>query len=318
MALMTPAQARAIDPLLTQHARGYVPQNAVGQLLFPTVGLEARGAKVIEFSLENMGLPSSSTARSPGDPVHTESYGYTTDTVSLEDHAIDVLVPIELNQEANAVPKISLVNEHLDIALSRMSNQREKFRADLATDASGYAATNKTTLASGSTAWTASGSDPIEDVEVGKHAIMDGNGGLPPNVMVLSPNAFRALKSNDVILEQIKYTGAAPTRMNVTTGMLADLFDIDQVVVGNHRYDNAGTFVHTWGNDVVMAYSDSSSMSRRRPSYGYNYLLSGYPNVEQGRYDGDIRSWKYGYNESQKEYITMADSGYLITDAGVA
>lgn len=318
MALMTAAQARAIDPLMTNHARGYQPLNKVGQFLFPTVPLNARGATVIEFSLENMELPSGATLRAPGDPVLTETYGYGTDTVSLEDHSLDVKIPIELIQEADAVPNISLRIQQLGIVLSRMANQREKVRADLALNAANYGVANKTTLTTGTTAWTAAASNPIEDVEAGKAAIMDGNGGMAPNIMVLSPNALKALKSNDKILEQIKYTGAAPTRMNVTTSMLADLFDVDNVVVGNHRYHNGSNFVHTWGDDVVMAYSDMSSKSRAVPSYGYNYQLSGYPNVEKGEYDRSVKSWLYGYNESQKEYITMADSGYLITDAGVA
>ena len=46
---MTNSQAQVIDPVLTEHARGYTNQELIGNILLPFVDIPSRSAKVIRF-----------------------------------------------------------------------------------------------------------------------------------------------------------------------------------------------------------------------------------------------------------------------------
>ena len=46
---MNLGQARVVDPILSEHARGYSNPRFVGSVLFPTVSMPTRAAKRIEF-----------------------------------------------------------------------------------------------------------------------------------------------------------------------------------------------------------------------------------------------------------------------------
>ena len=62
---MTPAQARVIDPILTEIARGYGGNQApIADILFPTVPVAQRGGRIIAFGPDDFKLYS--TARAPG------------------------------------------------------------------------------------------------------------------------------------------------------------------------------------------------------------------------------------------------------------
>lgn len=60
-----------------------------------------------------------------------------------------------------------------------------------------------------------------------------------PNVLALGVEAYEALKVNPEILERVKYSGSTANPATVNTNVLAQLLEIDRVVVLNSTY-NAG------------------------------------------------------------------------------
>jgi hypothetical protein len=308
MPQMTPTQARVIDPVLTEVARGYQNGKFVGMSLFPYVHVMQRGGKIIQFNKEHFRLYN--TARAPGSKVARMQFGYSGVAYALEDHALEGLVPDELSQDAAAVPGIDLGMGAIQGVQNSLGLRLEYQQATIATTAGSYAASNKTTL-SGTSQWSDPASDPIADIETGKEAIRS-QVGLRPNTVVMGAAVFAKLKTHTKILDRLKYTG----RDVATADLLASLFGVDQVLIGDGVYlNNAGTQADIWGKFVVLAYTERGPISAAVPSYGYTYRLTDHPFVEPPYRDPSIKSWVYQMADAVSPNMVGAEAGYLISAA---
>lgn len=305
MYVMNPGQARVIDPILTTAAQGYQNNDFVGSALFPIVPVEQRGGKIIEFGKEDFMLYN--TGRAPGANTKRVSYGYAGAPYSLEQHALEGQVPIELMQDANAVPGINMGRMAVMKTQNIIALATEKQQADLATNASNYSASNKTTF-SGTDQWDNDASKPSSAVSDAIDTVRS-KVGKRANTVILGAAVFSALKNHPAIIDRIKYTG----REVVTADLLASLWDVKRVLVGDAVFANdAGDFSDVWGKSVVVAYTEIGSMlDMGLPSYGYTYQLRGYPIVEESYYDKSAKSWIYPLTDERKPVIAGALAGYL-------
>ncbi len=312
MTQMTNSQARVIDPILTEVARGYANLEMIGMKLFPRVPVTSRGGKIITFGKEDFMLYSN-LQRAPGQNTKRVQFGYLGAPYALADYSLEGQVPIETEQEARAVPGIDISQRTIVGVQNIIANRLEIAQATLATTAANYGAGNKTTL-SGTAQWSdySGTSDPIADVEAGKEAIRSQTGKYP-NVMEISAAVFSKLKAHPKIIDRLKYTQSAIP----TAAILAALFDIDEVVIGRSVYaTDAGVFADTWGKDVVLAYTPLGSLaSQGQPSYGYTYQLEGMPMVEEPYTDRNAKSWLYPVDDAVAPVIAGSESGYLIKAA---
>lgn len=97
-----------------------------------------------------------------------------------------------------------------------------------------------------------------------------------PNKMCLGANVYNALKINPSILERIKYNGSQANPANVTTQVLASLFDLEEIVVSQSVYNSAALgaeakmeFVCS-PNDALLTYT-TNAPSIDEPSAGYTF-----------------------------------------------
>lgn len=309
--IMTPAGARIVDPVLSSVAQGYQNNEMVAQHLFPVVPVDQRGGKIIQFNREDFRLYN--TGRTPGSNTKRVSYGYLGASYALEPHSLEGLVPFELMQEANAVPGIDMGRVAVLKTQNIIQLRNEKASADIARNTNNYAASNKVTLA-GTSQWSdySGTSNPTKDIETAKEAVRASTG-KRPNTVTLSPKAFAAAKQHPFILDRIKYTG----RDSVTAEMLANLWDVKRVVVGDAIYEDAtGALTDVWGKDVVVAYTELGSLADGGlPSYGYTYRLRGNPLVEMPYQDRNAKSWIYPVTDELSPVLAAALAGYLITNA---
>jgi hypothetical protein len=311
MTQMTAAQARVIDPILSTVAQGYKNSALVGAALFPIVQVGQRGGKIVTFGREDFRLYS--TLRAPGAGTKRVQYGYAGSPYALEQHALEGVVPFELMQDANAVPGIDMASMAVRKTQDIIALRTEKAQADLATTAANYAAANKTTLA-GVTQWSdyTGTSDPINDVEVAKEAIR-AKIGKRGNTVVIGAAVWKSLKNHPKVVDRIKYTG----RDVATVELLASLFGVSQVVVGDAVYENAaGALADVWGKFAVVAYTELGSLADMgNPSYGYTYRLAGNPAVEVPYQDRNAKSWIYPVTDELSPVQAAVDAGYLISAA---
>jgi hypothetical protein len=312
MAQLSPSQARVIDPVLSTIAQGYQNSEMIAQALFPTVPVGLRGGNIITFGKEAFMLYASQ--RAPGENTKRVSFGYAGSAYALADYSLEGLVPMEVQQEASNGPGIDLGQGAVYSVSAIMALRLEKQAADIARTAASYAAANKVTL-SGTGQWSdfTGTSQPIQNIETAKEAVRAATG-KRPNTIVMGAAVMAKLRQHPIIVDRMKYTG----RDVATTEILAALFGVQKVVVGDAIYSNdAGTaFTDVWGKDVVVAYTELGSLrAQGLPSYGYTYQLNGYPLVEEPYYDRSAKSWIYPVTRAEAPVLASASAGYLITNA---
>jgi hypothetical protein len=313
MPQMTNSQARVIDPILTEVARGYQQPALVGSALFPRVPVRQRGGKIITFD-KTAFMQYANLKRAPGQNTRRIQFGYAGAAFSLEDFSLEGQVPYETESEALAVPGIDLAQRTINGVQDIIALRLELAQAALATTAANYASSNKTTLAS-TAQWsdqTSGVSNPAADVETAKEAVR-AKTGKRPNTVVMGAAVFAKLKTHPLILDRIKYTG----RDIPTTALLASLFDVEQVLVGDSvQAADDGTFSDNWGKFVVVAYTVKASLaSQGTPTFGYTYQLEDMPQVEDPYVDRNAKSWIYPVTDVCSPVIAGAESGYLISAA---
>ena len=309
---MSSAGARVIDPVLTTVAQGYQNPEFVGGRLFPVVPVGQRGGKIITFGKEDFALYA--TGRAPGTNTKRVQYGYSGSSYALEQHALEGMVPYEfMDEAATTMPGIDLGSAAIRKVQNIIALRLEIAQAALATTAANYAAANKVTL-SGTSQWsdyTTGVSDPAAVVETGKEAIRAATG-KRPNVAVVGPLVWSKLRNHPKLTDRIKYTG----RDGLTTQMVAELFGVQELWVGDAIYDASGTFADVWGKFVVLAHTALAGVAEMgTPSFGYTYRLNGYPAVEQPYNDRNAKSWIYPVTDEVAPVIAGASAGYLISAA---
>lgn len=311
MPQMTPSGARVVDLVLSTVAQGYQNSQFVGNNLFPSVPVLQRGGRIITFGKEDFMLYGSQ--RAPGENTKRVQMGYSGSNYALVDYSLEGQVPIEVLQEGRNGPGI----DHASLAINKVSAimalRLEKAQADLARNAATYAASNKATL-SGTAQWSdySGTSNPPAVIEIAKEAVRAATG-KRPNTVVMGAAVMAKLRQHPAIIDRMKYTG----RDIATTDLLASLFGVDRVLIGDAVYANdAGTFADVWGKDVVVAYTETASLAEMgTPSYGYTYTLDGYPLVEESYYDRNTKSWVFPVTRAEAPVIAGALAGYLVTNA---
>ena len=307
---MTPGQARAVDPILTEIARGYrSPKAAIANILFPIVSVSAAAGKIINFGPDDFKLVS--TVRAPGAGTRRVQFGYASGNFSLVDYRLEALTPWEIQREAQAVPGLDLISMNIRKVQNVMALEREKQAADLARNDALYAVTNKETLTS-TAQWSHVDSDPIADIMDAKEAIRQQIGERP-NVLTVGPRVLTALRNHPKILARLSTSADRPP---ASLAQLAALFEIAQIVEGEAVYHDGTQFQDVWGKDAILAYTTPASMiDMGSPNYGYTYQLVDYPVVEEGYEDRNANSWVNPVADARAPVLAGASAGFIFKTA---
>jgi hypothetical protein len=312
MRAMNTSQAAVVDVILSNYVRGYSNAEFVATRLLPTANVPTRSTRQLRFGKD--GFRRLNTRRAPGAPIVTVQYGYVADPISLQQDALQGMVPVEIGEEAAAVPGVDLGRNAVAMVMDQLDLGLEIDAANLTRAAGTYAASNRVTLSGGSQ-WHQSTSTPNADVKAGREAVR-AQIGRYPNVMVIGPRVFNALTEHAAIKEQFKYTSAD----SITEAMLARYFGLDEVVVGKGVFlpdgaaDSAAA-TDIWGNDAILAYVPRGTGNYMGPAFGYTYRLTGYPMVEAPWWDRETRSWKYPTVQERRPFVLGADAGFLLQAA---
>lgn len=305
-------QARQVDPILTDHARGYSNGDFIGDGLFPIVDMPTRAARRIEFNRDS--FKRYKTRRAPGANIAAVTFGYDGKPVSLIQHALMAMTPVEHQEEAQSIsaPGIDLQKENTDLVLYVIAQEKEIAQAELARNAAVYAASNKVALA-GTDRWISSDSDPLALITDYSEVVRKRTG-RRPNTLAIGGTVAAGLRKHGKIRDHFKYT----TSERATIGMVQQYLGIENLLVGDAVYDDdQGNTVDVWGGDAILAYVPAKgARNMRLPGYGYTYRLRNHPFVESVRYDRDTRSWKNEVFDEYSPELVGPDAGVLIQNAG--
>lgn len=306
---LSPADARVVDPILTQAARGYRNPMAVYEDLFPVVGTATRGGRIIEFGAEDFTV--TDIRRAPGANLPRFTIGWSDKRFALEQRALEYADPIEIEEEAAAVPGIDTQMVGSMKAKNIADLQIENEASVLAQTATNFGGT---LALAGNARWDNDASSPSKAVQTAK-AEVAGKIAMEPNTLVVGQEVHRALINNQDVIDRIKYVSES-TPDAITAPLLARYFGVERYRVGRAYKGKPGAFTPLWGKVAVLVYVDVTPLAQMgSPSWSYTYRLNGYPVARPAYFDHRALSWCYPYITEDTPLVVGKDAGYLFTTA---
>lgn len=219
------------------------------------------------------------------DAAESAGSGYNLTTQSYAARVYGIHKDIGDQTRRNADPAVDI-----DIATTKWVMQKLLIKRDVQFAANymktGVWGTDITGVTSGPSAtqtiyWSddANG-DPFTDIETGQTTILQNTGHLP-NVLTLSWPVYQALRKHPLIIDRIKYTmGGGALSANITPKLLAQAFDIEEVVVAKAVYNTAaegitGSYSFIVGKHALLAYR-APAPALWTPSAGYIFAWQGF------------------------------------------
>lgn len=119
--------------------------------------------------------------------------------------------------------------------------------------------------------------DPFTDIAYGQTYVLSNTGFLP-NKFLITWNVYQALRKHPLVIDRIKYTSPAFSG-TITPALLAQAFDIEEIIVSRAVYNTAGenltaTLTFVGGKNALLVYSP--------PSPGLMVAAAGYTFGWQG------------------------------------
>lgn len=177
-----------------------------------------------------------------------------------------------------------------------------------------YPAANRATL-SGTSQWNDyANNNPVATINDALDACL-----VRPNKMVIGRLAWTKLRQHPRVVESIKATGAGGVNAQgvVARQAVADLFELEEVLVGGTMYNTAKpgqapSYARAWGKHCALIHSAPQSALLGMPTFGFTARFG-------GKVAGDMPQPKVGLRgsvlvrsgESLKEVISAPDAGYF-------
>jgi hypothetical protein len=244
----------------------YVNDDYIGERLMPPVSVNKLAANYWSRPQRD-GYSYPNPAIGPDGSVQTVSQDVTNTPVALVPQAYKEYLDVWTMDEADSVV-LELIDPTMNV-LDALALWREQQIATVLTTAANFGA--NTAAIAAAVRWNTANGNPIANVATAKAACWTGNG---PGSWVgyCGLNVYNALKTNPMILDQVKYTGGAPAV--VTRQAIAALFELDDLVVGAARQNTANegvaaVYTRMWdANNSFGIVRVANRPSRRSASFG--------------------------------------------------
>lgn len=208
-------------------------------------------------------------------------------------------------------------------AYSVVLRNAEKRAADLVFNSTTWTGASLTTAVTNE--WDdAASATPIVDVAAARQKVYN-NSGLWANALVINYNVFLNLQNSAEVIDRINSAGAgnASKASDITKEMLARVFNLEHVIVGNASRNTAvegatPTPGQIWSNEYAMVCKVSNSADMREPCIGRTFHWSKDGSsvgglIEQYR-DETIRSEVYRVRHDVDEVVMYAQAGHLLSN----
>ncbi len=298
-----------VDAVLTEISVGYTNAAYIGTRLFPRVQV-TKDSDVYFIYEKSDWFRNEARVRAPGTRAAHGGYRLSTDSYKVEPYSFEQPVPDELRKAADA--PIEPDRDATRLATDMIDLKVEKLVEDVAFTYTNW--TSYTTL-SGTSQWSHSSATPLTAFSTARLAVAKLIGRLP-NTFCCGIEVFEKLALHSTLLDLIKYGGTGDRPAMVTAGMLAQLLQVDQVLVGSSIEDagyEGGTddFDFVWGKLAWLGYV-APQPSRAQPSAGYVFTKG--RQADSYREDSIKTDWVRA-EEAIDVKAVCADAGYLWIDA---
>lgn len=258
-----------VDAVLTSISIAYMNDQSryIAGQVFPTVPVDKRSDKYFTYTKADW-FRDEAKVRPPA--TESAGSGYNVSTSSYDCDVYAFHKDVDDQTRANTDVPLNADRDAAQFVAQRMLLRREiQWVTDYFTTS--VWATDNTSA----TDWdNYSSSDPITDIETGKATILSTTGFLP-NTLVLGYDVFRQLKHHPDIIDRFKYTSSN----NITTDILARLFEVDRVLVASAIKNTAvegatAAYSMVHGKNALLCYVNPSP-SLMQPSAGYHFAWRG-------------------------------------------
>lgn len=291
-----------VDKALSQISIKYKNDNFIAREVFPELMVKNESDKYFIYD-RDFRLPE--TARANKAEAREHSFQLSTASYLLEEHALKDYVS---DRDANNYDLATLRADTVEELTNKILLRLEKSVADLFTSTSW--SQNVSLTAAQQWSLDTITSNPIPLMDTAATTVID-NSGYAPNIGIIPHKAMVAAKNHTSVIDRIKYTN-----VNITSSMLAGLFDIEKLVVPKAVIDSsaegvAASIGDVWGDNVFLGYR-ALSASPLKPSAGYVFRSSK-PLVKRWREESrSSEAIEVGMLYQPKVVASLA--GYLIKD----
>lgn len=299
-----------VDAVLTNISVMYVNDMYIGAQVFPRVQVDKESGSYFIFNrgafMRDEALP-----RAPGTQAATVGYNLTTGSYEVVEWAAEHPVDDRIRRNADSPldpdrDGAILVADKIDMALE------QKVQSAIETTA------NWTTTAtlSGTSQWSDyPNSDPMTDIKTARLTVLKQIA-RKANTGVMSIEVFESLALHPDLLDRVKYTGTGERPAMVTAAMMAELFQLDQVLVGSTVEDTAiegATEVpaYVWGKHFWVGFVPPAPRINT-PAAGYTFTTG---RMVDRRREEAITSDVVRAREAFQAKVVAAGAGYRIINA---
>jgi hypothetical protein len=304
-------------PQYTAIALAYSNKELIADQVLPRTPVTERSFKWdLHTKADRFNIPNTRVGRK-GQPDEVE-FTAAEQTSSVEDYGLDDVVPQEDIDAARGKPGLDPLGRAVEGIMDLIMLAREKRVADLIFASATYPAANRVTL-SGTSQWSdTANSDPVDALMAAQEGML-----MKPNTLVLgSQVAYKLRRHPKVVAAYVPAGGNASVGGVVPLQALADLFEVERVLVGAAWYNSAkqgqtASLTRIWGKHAALL--------RLSPLAGVrgNNIAFGMTAEYGGRVAGTMLEPRVGLRgatraragESLKELITASDCGYYFENA---
>jgi hypothetical protein len=264
-----PTQSQVhVDAVLTNMSVAYQQEaeNFIASRVFPTIPVAKQSDIYFTYTQGDF-FRDQAKVRADGTESAGSGYGLSTASYSSQVWALhkDIGDQVRANSDSPLDP---------DMDATRFLTQQMLIRQERDWAGNYFTTGVWDTDSTPSTLWSASGSDPIADIEAGKNAILSNTGYLP-NTLVLSYNTYSILKNHADFVDRYKYTSAD----SISAELLARIVEVDRIFVMKGVYNAAAegataSYSQIGDKDALLCYV-APQPGLMTVSAGYNMTWSG-------------------------------------------
>jgi hypothetical protein len=300
-----------LDEHTTQIVIAYRNMEFIADMVFPIVPVASQEFKYLKLDKgEAFTIPDTKVGRKSS-PNLIEVSATEVDGSTKPYGLKDVIPQDDIdNAPENFDPEGRAAERLIDLVLL----DHERRCANLAQNLSNYSVDNQDTLAGGDQFSDYVNSKPITKINESLDSMV-----MRANKIIFGRRGWSITRGHPDIVKAINAT-AGDTGL-VSRQAFADLFELDEVIVGVGWYNTAKkgqdvTLERIWGNDIILIYQDPLADTRGGMTYGFTASFG--ERESRRRFDESIGlrgavEIKTGHNV--KPLITANDLGFILKDA---
>ena len=302
--------AYPIDPTLTAIAIAYRNPGYIADMVLPRILVGKQKFSFLQYATDTFfNVPETLVGRRSRPNQVTLDATEVTD--ATDDHALDGGVPradIE-----NADERYDPLGGEVAYIMELTALRREMRAAGIVFSAATYDAALKQTLA-GSSQFSDPSSSPIELINKRLDEPL-----MRPTQMVFGQAGWTTFRSNPSIVEAVLGTGAK--KGSVTKQAVADLFEVQEVVVGMARGNSAKKgqapqLSRLWGNHLALLHKSPVPQAKGAVTFGGTFQWGG---PEASQWEDKNMGMRGGVacraGESVKERVIAGQCGFFFENA---